>query len=179
MWKCLRGFHKFNSLEREKPMTLEDNRRICNDKLSALHAAITLIKPPEKPGNLFYDDVTAFWTQEAKLTGSFPPYNLLKNPGSTAFTLQLAIAGYGPEDVSVSVEDNHLLIKGTAEPESLDTDSIYVHKGIAGRSFTRSFTLGDNIVVKNVSYKIGILYIYMELNEPDRKKPTNFLINCV
>lgn len=143
-------------------------RRINLDNLEAT------LPPP-----LFsYDNVTSFWTQEAKLNGTFPPYNLSKNSNSTAFNLKLAIAGFGPEDVSVSVEDNHLIIKGNAETVSLDTDSIYVHKGIAERSFTRSFTLGDYIEVERVSYKNGILDVYMELVLPEHKKPKAFLINC-
>jgi molecular chaperone IbpA len=141
-------------------------RRINLDNLDAT------LPPP-----LFsYNDVTSFWTQEAKLNGSFPPYNLSKNLDSTAFNLKLAIAGFGPEDISVSVEDNHLIIKGDAETLTLDAGNTYVHKGIAERSFTRSFTLGDYVEVKDVSYKNGILDVYMELVLPEHKKPKLFQI---
>lgn len=149
-------------------MTLEDNRRINLTDLEVLN-----LQPP----NIFsYNDVTSFWSKEAKLHGSFPPYNLSKNSDSTKFNLKLAIAGFGPEDISVSVEDNHLLIKGNAETLTLDTGSTYIHKGIAERSFTRSFTLGDYVEIKDLSYKNGILDIDMELVLPEHKKPKVFKI---
>ena len=127
--------------------------------------------------SLFYNDVASFWTQEAKLTGTFPPYNLSKNSDSTQFHLELAVAGFGPDDVEVSVEDNQLVIKGKTNNQGLDDRYTYAHKGIAERSFTRTFTLGEYVEVKEVTYKNGILDVYMELVLPEHKKPKKFEIN--
>jgi len=152
------GSIKLNSLNRRTNMTL---RRINLDT-------------PTFPSLYFNNDVTSFWTQEAKLAGSFPPYNLTKNSDSTQFNLKLALAGFGPEDVDITVEDNQLIIKGKAVSQPLDDGSVYVHKGIAERSFTRTFTLGDYVEIKEVTYKNGILDVYMELVLPEHKKPKKF-----
>lgn len=131
-----------------------------------------ITNPPLFTHNLLSD----FWVQQAKLSGTFPPYNLVKNEDNTKYILTLAVAGYGPNDISVSVEDNELIITGKLEPKNLPESMSYVHKGIAERMFTKTFPLGEYIEVTNVNYENGILEVYLELNLPEHKKPKKFNI---
>lgn len=116
------------------------------------------------------------WTTQAKETGSFPPYDLVRNEDSTQWKLTMALAGFSPEDIDVTVEQNQLTVKGETIKKTNDTYTKSVHKGIAERSFSRKFTLGDYVEVKNVTYTNGILDIELELVLPESKKPKKLQI---
>jgi molecular chaperone IbpA len=98
---------------------------------------------------------------------SYPPYDLLKLDEDT-YRLSLAIAGFAKEDVSVSVEDGTLIIKGEIVEV---TDAEIVHKGIAGRKFVRSFALGEYMEVSGAELKDGMLHINVDRIVPEEKKP--------
>jgi molecular chaperone IbpA len=98
---------------------------------------------------------------------SYPPYDLLKLDEDT-YRLSLAIAGFAKEDVSVSVEDGTLIIKGEIVEV---TDAEIVHKGIAGRKFVRSFALGEYMEVSDAELKDGMLHINVDRIVPEEKKP--------
>ena len=98
---------------------------------------------------------------------SYPPYDLLKLDEDT-YRLSLAIAGFAKEDVSVSVENGTLIIKGEIVEV---TDAEIVHKGIAGRKFVRSFALGEYMEVSGAELKDGMLHINVDRIVPEEKKP--------
>jgi len=98
---------------------------------------------------------------------SYPPYDLLKLDEDT-YRLSLAIAGFAKEDVTVSVEDGTLIIKGEIVEV---TDAEIVHKGIAGRKFVRSFALGEYMEVSGAELKDGMLHINVDRIVPEEKKP--------
>jgi len=98
---------------------------------------------------------------------SYPPYDLLKLDEDT-YRLSLAISGFTKEDVSVSVEDGTLIIKGEIVEV---TDAEIVHKGIAGRKFVRSFALGEYMEVSGAELKDGMLHINVDRIVPEEKKP--------
>ena len=116
------------------------------------------------------------WTSQAKEAGNFPPYDLTRNEDSTQWKLTMALAGFSPEELDVTVEQNQLIIKGETSKKADDKYTYNVHKGIAQRSFTRKFTLGDYVEVKNVAYQNGILDVQLELVLPESKKPKKFAI---
>ena len=103
---------------------------------------------------------------------SYPPYDLLKLDEDT-YRLSLAIAGFTKEDVSVSVEDGTLIIKGEIVEV---TDAEIVHKGIAGRKFVRSFALGEYMEVSGAELKDGLLHINVDRIVPEEKKPKTIKI---
>ena len=103
---------------------------------------------------------------------SYPPYDLLKLDEDT-YRLSLAIAGFTKEDVSVSVEDGTLIIKGEIVEV---TDAEIVHKGIAGRKFVRSFALGEYMEVSGAELKDGMLHINVDRIVPEEKKPKTIKI---
>jgi molecular chaperone IbpA len=103
---------------------------------------------------------------------SYPPYDILKLDEDT-YKISLAVAGFSKDDVDVSVDNGTLIIKG----EIVDVvDAEVVHKGIAGRKFTRSFALGEYMEVTGADLKDGMLHINVERIIPEEKKPKSIKI---
>ena len=99
----------------------------------------------------------------------YPPYNI-EQTDENSLRITLAVAGFLMEDLSVSVEDNQLVIRG----KNLDDTSsrVFIHRGIATRQFQRSFVLAEGIEVTNASLDNGLLSIDLErtVPEPEVKK---------
>jgi molecular chaperone IbpA len=103
---------------------------------------------------------------------SYPPYDLLKLDEDT-YKLSLAIAGFSKDDIKVSVDNGTLIIKGEIT-EVFDAE--IVHKGIAGRKFTRTFALGEYMEVTGAEIKDGMLHIDIDRIIPEEKKPKEIAI---
>jgi molecular chaperone IbpA len=103
---------------------------------------------------------------------SYPPYDLLKLDEDT-YRLSLAIAGFTKEDIDISIDNGTLIIKGEIV-EIIDAE--VVHKGIAGRKFTRSFALGEYMEVTGAEMKDGMLHINVDRIVPEDKKPKSIKI---
>ena len=103
---------------------------------------------------------------------SYPPYDLLKLDEDT-YRLSLAVAGFTKEDIGVNVDNGTLVIKGEITEV---TDAEVVHKGIAGRKFTRSFALGEYMEVTGADLKDGMLHINIDRIVPEEKKPKTIKI---
>ena len=100
-------------------------------------------------------------------TQSYPPYDLLKLDEDT-YRISIAIAGFSKNDINVSVDNGTLIIKGEIVEVA---DAEVVHKGIAGRKFTRSFALGEYMEVTGAEMKDGMLHINVDRIVPEDKKP--------
>ena len=98
---------------------------------------------------------------------NYPPYNLVKDGDS--YTIEMAMAGLTDKDVDVVLEDRTLSI--TYEKSEVEDDKGVIHKGLAQRSFKRSFNLADDIEVQKAQLKNGLLSIRMERIVPDEMKP--------
>ncbi len=98
---------------------------------------------------------------------SYPPYDLLKLDEDT-YQISLAIAGFSKDDINVSVDNGTLIIKGDIVEV---TDAEIVHKGIAGRKFTRTFALGEYMEVTSAELKDGMLHVHVVRIVPEDKKP--------
>ena len=98
---------------------------------------------------------------------SYPPYDLLKLDEDT-YRISVAVAGFGKNDIDVSVDNGTLIIKGEITEV---TDAEIVHKGIAGRKFTRTFALGEYMEVTGAELKDGMLHINVDRIVPEEKKP--------
>jgi len=108
-----------------------------------------------------------------KTATAYPPFNL-KKTDDNVYVIELAVAGFGKQDVELTLEDNKLVIKGNTTLDTLTEDGIdvqYLHKGIADRAFTRTFSLADNVVVNNAEMINGVLKIWLEHIIPEDKKP--------
>ena len=104
---------------------------------------------------------------------NYPPYNIVKHD-SENFSIELAVAGFTKKDITISKEKEVLAIEGKQE----EGDELeYVHKGLASRSFKRTFTLADDIVVKGADMKNGILSVSLERIIPEEDKPQEIKIS--
>jgi molecular chaperone IbpA len=101
----------------------------------------------------------------------FPPYNVRKVDEDT-FVVELAVAGYNKESIKITEHDGSLIIKGE-RPEDVEE---YLHKGIAGRKFTRSFALGEYMFVNSADLVDGMLYVVVKREVPEEKKPKTIQI---
>ena len=97
---------------------------------------------------------------------NYPPYNIRKGTTEDTFLIELAVAGFGEEDLTVSVKENNLSVEGDIG----DKDSGFVHQGISQRKFSRNFVLADDVVIKGSDLSNGILTIYAERIVPEEKK---------
>jgi molecular chaperone IbpA len=104
---------------------------------------------------------------------SYPPYNI-ERMADDAYTLTMAVAGFGQDDIEITAQDNVLLISGKA-PQTQD-DSRYLHRGIAGRAFERRFVLADHLRVDGAHLENGLLSIALKREVPEALKPRRISI---
>jgi molecular chaperone IbpA len=105
---------------------------------------------------------------------NFPPYNIVKFEDGTT-EIQLALAGYSKEDISVSFQESMLVISSSGIDKQ--DDGVYTHKGVAQRAFTTKFALGQHSEVQDVRMADGMLYISIVRVVPEEKKLKTFKIN--
>ena len=101
---------------------------------------------------------------------SFPFYNLVKQ-GENKYDIEIALAGYNKKDIEISQENGMLSIKSKKEEESKDAkDGEVIHKGIAKRYFSKSFTIADDVKVTGAELKDGLLKVSLERIVPEHRK---------
>jgi len=107
----------------------------------------------------------------------YPPYNVEKSDDDK-YQITLALAGFIREDLKIDVTEGTLSITGEKKEADTDDDGIeYLHKGIANRSFTRSWKLAEYVEVVQAKMENGMLYIQLERIVPEEKKPKHIEIN--
>jgi molecular chaperone IbpA len=109
----------------------------------------------------------------APVNQSFPPHNIIK-VDDYQYVVELAIAGFTKQEVTITLKDGMLEIKGQKNPDRDDIQ--YLHKGIGTRSFVKTITLADTVEVRGAEFKDGILRIALENVVPESKKPRNIEI---
>jgi molecular chaperone IbpA len=101
---------------------------------------------------------------------NYPPYNIRKS-GKDKYAIELAVAGFSKDDVEVEFEDNLLTVKTKKVDKTVEKDGDeIIHKGISQRSFSRSFTIADDVKVNGAELKDGLLTINCEKIVPEQKK---------
>ncbi len=103
----------------------------------------------------------------------YPPYNI-EQTGENALRITLAVAGFSMDDLTVSVEDNQLVIRGRNNED--DGNRVFLHRGIASRQFQRSFVLAEGIEVRGANLDNGLLHIDLERELPE-PRARNIKIN--
>jgi molecular chaperone IbpA len=106
------------------------------------------------------------------INSGFPHYNIRKETEGK-YVIELALAGYKKDEVSVEVKDGVLIIEGKSKEDL----SNYVHQGIAKRSFKRQFQLADYVECKGGKLEDGMLNVQLEYNPPESKKPKKISID--
>ncbi len=94
----------------------------------------------------------------------YPPYNI-EQVGENALRITLAVAGFSETDLTVTTEDNQLVIRGRQNCD--DGERVFLHRGIAARQFQRSFVLAEGIEVITAHLDSGLLHIELERPQPE------------
>ncbi len=103
----------------------------------------------------------------------YPPYNIERSD-DTHYRVTIAVAGFAEKDLNIEVKDDVLTVSGKRETEAKPS---YLHQGIAGRAFERSFRLADHVEVKAARLENGLLHVDLERQVPEEKKPRRIAIN--
>tara|TARA_Y100000780_G_C13454395_1_gene328376 strand:+ start:113 stop:562 length:450 start_codon:yes stop_codon:yes gene_type:complete len=111
-----------------------------------------------------------FFDMDTNREQGYPPYNIRK-VNDIQYVIELALAGFSKDDIEVELTDGLLAIRSKDRKEEEEDSDSFVHKGIARRSFSRTYTLSDDVVVKGADLKDGMLIINLERVIPDEKKP--------
>jgi molecular chaperone IbpA len=93
---------------------------------------------------------------------NYPPFDLIKT-GENDYCIQLAVAGFRPDEIDITAQQNVLLVSGRKSDESDETGGDFIYRGIANRSFERRFALADHIQVRGADMKDGLLAIELVL----------------
>jgi len=117
-----------------------------------------------------FDQLTAYATNNVTSTG-FPPYNIRKE-GEYNYVIEMALAGFGKDDIEVEVADSTLSVRSAKVPLNEDVskdDTVY--RGISRRKFDRKFTLAEDVIVNGAELANGMLILELERVVPEAKKP--------
>ena len=106
---------------------------------------------------------------------NYPPYNIVKT-GDYTYNIELALAGFNKKDIEINMEDGVLNIKSSVEATKDKDEDGVIHKGIAKRYFTKSFTIAEDVEVKGAELKDGLLKVSLERIVPEHKKPRTISI---
>jgi molecular chaperone IbpA len=104
---------------------------------------------------------------------SYPPYNIEKT-GDDTYRLTMAVAGFRPADLDLTVKDNTLVVSGRVANDGPKAEILY--RGIAGRAFERRFVLADHIVVEGADVENGLLHVGLKRIVPEALKPRKIAI---
>jgi molecular chaperone IbpA len=118
-----------------------------------------------------FDRLTRMVDAASRVDGAalaYPPYNIEKT-GEETYRLTMAVAGFVPDEVDVTVHENSLLVSGKSKKE--EEEGRYLHRGIARRAFERRFSLADHIKVVGASLDNGMLHVDLVLEVPEAAKP--------
>ncbi|MDB5450864.1 MAG: heat shock protein [Phenylobacterium sp.] len=102
---------------------------------------------------------------------SYPPYNV-EDTGDGSLRITLAVAGFTPDQLTVTVEDRQLVVAGKRDGDTARPEEAYLHRGIAARGFIRSFVLADGMVVDAATLEHGLLHIDLARPQPERRITT-------
>jgi len=98
---------------------------------------------------------------------NYPPYNIEKL-GENAYRVTMAVAGFGPEDLTITAQPNLLVVAGQ---KSRQDNAQYLHHGLATRAFERRFNLADHVQVKGASLENGLLSVELVREVPEAMRP--------
>jgi len=117
------------------------------------------------PFLLGFEQLERLVERTAKSAGDgYPPYNI-EQTSEVSYRITLAVAGFRDEDLSITVEDRQLVVRGKHAEEA--GDRIFLHRGIAARQFQRAFVLADGVEVEAATLENGLLHVDLTRSEPE------------
>ena len=120
------------------------------------------------------DHLVSLHSNNNLTTNEYPPYDIIRE-GESNYKIELAVAGFKKDELSIQLKDNTLTIKG--ESNSKNSNGDYLHKNIARRSFSKSFTLAENIEVGDAEFEDGVLGVSLTHNIPEEQRPKEISIH--
>ena len=121
-----------------------------------------------------FDRLDHYVTNQSRMTPTgFPPYNIRRD-GDYNYVIEMALAGMSKDDLEVQVADGNLTVRSIDKNED---EGELLHRGISFRKFTRSWTLADDVIVKDAKMENGMLLIHLEHVVPEEKKPRTIKIS--
>lgn len=117
------------------------------------------------PFLLGFEQLERLVERTAKSAGEgYPPFNI-EATSENAYRITLAVAGFRDEDLSITVEDRQLVVRGRQAEDT--ADRLFLHRGIAARAFQRAFVLADGVEVAGANLEHGLLHIDLRRQTPD------------
>lgn len=104
-----------------------------------------------------------------QLKDNYPPYNIVKHDEDT-YEIEIAVTGFAKDEITVEIDQNQLIVKGVRD-KSGDVAAEFLHRGLALRDFTRSWTLAEHMEVGEGTIKNGVLTIELKRVIPEALKP--------
>jgi molecular chaperone IbpA len=126
-----------------------------------------------------FDDLMRVTAQQSST--NYPPYDIVQI-NEDEYMINLAVAGFGHDNLSVTKDKKFLIIEGKHSSETVeneDSSAKYLHKGISERSFRREFQLADHVEISNAHLELGILSIHLKREVPESAKPKTIAITHV
>jgi molecular chaperone IbpA len=114
-----------------------------------------------------FDELEAIHSSARSGNDNYPPHNIVKIDDEK-FLIELAVAGFTQEDISLEVKDGILKVKGAVDN---DNEREYAWKGISSRKFEKSFRLSEFVVIDGADLENGILVVYARVELPEERRP--------
>ena len=128
------------------------------------------LKPFSIGFDSMFDQFESMLGNGGMVQNNYPPYNIRK-AGKDKYAIEVAVAGFNKDDVEVEFEDNFLTVRTKKIDKTVEKDGDeIIHKGISQRSFSRSFTIADDVKVNGAQLKDGLLTVTCEKIIPEQKK---------
>ena len=128
------------------------------------------LKPFSIGFDSMFDQFESMLGNGGMVQNNYPPYNIRK-AGKDKYAMEVAVAGFNKDDVEVEFEDNFLTVRTKKVDKTVEKDGDeIIHKGISQRSFSRSFTIADDVKVNGAQLKDGLLTVACEKIIPEQKK---------
>ena len=128
------------------------------------------LKPFSIGFDSMFDQFESMLGNGGMVQSNYPPYNIRK-AGKDKYAIEVAVAGFNKDDVEVEFEDNFLTVRTKKIDKTVEKDGDeIIHKGISQRSFSRSFTIADDVKVSEAQLQDGLLTINCEKIVPEQKK---------
>nr|WP_070960354.1 Hsp20 family protein [Hyphomonas sp. Mor2] len=127
-----------------------------------------------------FDRMASMIDSAARLDGAqgYPPYNI-ERVADDEFAIEIAVAGFGEDDLDIETKDGLLTVAGRkAPPAEGETEREFLHRGIAERGFLRRFQLADHVIVTGAELRNGLLRVELVRELPEAKKPRKIEIGA-
>ncbi|MBQ1542426.1 heat-shock protein [Caulobacter sp. CCUG 60055] len=112
----------------------------------------------------------------ADSASGYPPYNI-ERTDENLYRIEIAVAGFKPEDLNIEVKENLLTVQGRKVANDEDQGRRYLHRGLAERNFERRFQLADYVIVTDASLADGLLTVSLKRELPEQLKPRRIEIS--